>query len=93
MIPGRTASPPAQARSRPGSGIALDPGGKQLDDRTFFGGSPARVLRLTGAGQRALAELRDGPVRSTAARHAGPPADRRGPGPPAAARAAAPART
>ena len=50
-----------------GFGIALDPGGQQLDDRTLFGGSPARVLRLTGAGQRALAELRDGPVRSTAA--------------------------
>ncbi len=50
-----------------GFGIALDPGSKQLDGSTFFGGSPARVLRLTGAGQRALAELRDGPVRSTAA--------------------------
>ncbi len=50
-----------------GFGIAMDPGSKQLDDATFFGGSPARVLRLTGAGQRALAELRDGPVRSTAA--------------------------
>lgn len=50
-----------------GFGIALDPGSKQLDDSTFFGGSPARVLRLTGAGRRALAELRRGPVRSTAA--------------------------
>lgn len=50
-----------------GFGIALDPGSKQLDDRTFFGGSPARVLRLTGAGQRALAELRDGPVRTSGA--------------------------
>ena len=49
-----------------GFGVALDPGSKQLDGSTFFGGSPARVLRLTGAGQRALAELRDGPVRSTA---------------------------
>jgi mycofactocin glycosyltransferase len=49
-----------------GFGIAMDPGSKQLDDGTFFGGSPARVLRLTRAGQRALAELRDGPVRSTA---------------------------
>ena len=43
----------------------MDPTTKQLDGGTFFGGSPARVLRLTGAGQRALAELRDGPVRST----------------------------
>ncbi|HEY9242800.1 MAG TPA: glycosyltransferase [Streptosporangiaceae bacterium] len=50
-----------------GFGIALDPGSKQLDGSTFFGGSPARVLRLTGPGQRALAELRGGPVRSTAA--------------------------
>ncbi len=45
----------------------MDPGSKQLDDGAFFGGSPARVLRLTRAGQRALAELRGGPVRSTAA--------------------------
>ena len=50
-----------------GFGIALDPGSKQLDGAAFFGGSPARVLRLTGTGQRALAELSDGPVRSAAA--------------------------
>jgi len=50
-----------------GFGIVMDPATKQLDGGTFFGGSPARVLRLTGAGQRALAELRDGPVRSTTA--------------------------
>jgi mycofactocin system glycosyltransferase len=59
-------SPPGASTVPAGFGIALDPGGKQLDDSTFFGGSPARVLRLTRAGQRALAELRAGPVRSTA---------------------------
>jgi mycofactocin glycosyltransferase len=50
-----------------GFGIAMDPGAKQLSDGALFGGWPARVLRLTAAGQAALAELRNGPVRSAAA--------------------------
>jgi mycofactocin glycosyltransferase len=68
-IPGGSggASPRANTALPAGFGIALDPGSKQLDESTFFGGSPARVLRLTGAGQRALAQLRRGPVRNTAA--------------------------
>ena len=45
----------------------MDPGTKQLDQETLFGGAPARVLRLSAAGRAALAELRAGPVRSTAA--------------------------
>jgi mycofactocin system glycosyltransferase len=47
--------------------VVIDPGSKQLDDGTLFGGSPARVLRLSRAGRTALAELRAGPVRGAAA--------------------------
>jgi mycofactocin glycosyltransferase len=47
--------------------LTPDPGSKQLDETTLFGGSPARVLRLSRAGVGALAELRSGPVRSPAA--------------------------
>jgi len=45
----------------------MDPGTKQLDQETLFGGAPARVLRLSAAGRAALAELQAGPVRSAAA--------------------------
>jgi len=47
--------------------VALDPGTRQLSDGSLFGGEPARVLRLTAAGQQALAELRAGPIESAAA--------------------------
>jgi mycofactocin glycosyltransferase len=47
--------------------IELDPGAVQLKEDVLFGGSPARVLRLSGAGVAALAELRDGPVGSAGA--------------------------
>ena len=62
----------ARAESAPaplprGFGVTFDPATKELSDGSLFGGSPARVLRLTAAGQRALAELRAGPVRSAAA--------------------------
>ena len=50
-----------------GFGVKLDAGTRQLSDGSLFGGSPARVLRLTEAGHQALAELRAGPVRSAAA--------------------------
>src|SRR5262249_36419988 len=50
-----------------GFGVAIDPGTRQLDTGTLFGGTPARVLRLSAAGRSALAELRAGPVRNTAA--------------------------
>jgi mycofactocin system glycosyltransferase len=49
-----------------GFGVILDAGTRQLSDGSLFGGSPARVLRLTEAGHQALAELRAGPVRSAA---------------------------
>jgi len=50
-----------------GFGVVIDPGTKQLDRVTLFGGAPARVLRLSSAGRTALAELRAGPVRGAAA--------------------------
>lgn len=50
-----------------GFGVVLDRGTRQLSDGSLFGGSPARVLRLTPAGLQALAELRAGPVRSAPA--------------------------
>ncbi len=60
--------PAAAARALPaGFGVVIDPGTRQLDADTLFGGSPARVLRLSRAGRAALAELRAGPVRGDAA--------------------------
>jgi mycofactocin system glycosyltransferase len=47
--------------------VELDADTKWLDDTTLFGGTPARVLRLSAGGRRAWAELRDGPVTSAAA--------------------------
>jgi mycofactocin glycosyltransferase len=72
--------------------VELDPGTRQLTDSVLFGGAPARAIRLSAAGCRALAELRDGPVRSAGAAvlgrrltdaglaHPRPPAGRRVPG-------------
>jgi mycofactocin system glycosyltransferase len=59
----RTAAVPLPAGFR----VVFDPGTKQLDDSTLFGGSPARVMRLSATGRRALKELRSGPVASAAA--------------------------
>jgi mycofactocin glycosyltransferase len=50
-----------------GLAVELDPGVSQLTGDVLFGGSPARVLRLSPAGVAALAELRQGPVASAAA--------------------------
>jgi mycofactocin glycosyltransferase len=47
-----------------GFSINLDADTKRLSDGTLFGGSPARAMRLTPAGSRALGELLDGPIRS-----------------------------
>jgi mycofactocin system glycosyltransferase len=46
--------------------LELDPDTKQLTEDLLFGGSPARVLRLTPAGRMAWRELAAGPVRSAA---------------------------
>jgi mycofactocin system glycosyltransferase len=71
--------------------VEIDQDTRQLSDGTLFGGAPARLLRLTPAGHKALAELRKGPVRSAAAAvlarrltdtglaHPCPPADERQP--------------
>jgi mycofactocin system glycosyltransferase len=47
--------------------IEIDADTKQLDGVTLFGGSPARVMRLSAAGLRAWSELREGQVRSAGA--------------------------
>jgi mycofactocin glycosyltransferase len=66
-------SRPARSPSRElpplprGFSIALDADTRRLSDGTLFGGSPARAMRLTPAGSRALAELLDGPIRSRGA--------------------------
>ena len=65
--------PPAAAGLAPDAGlpagtvIRLDPGTQRLTSDVLFGGSPPRILRLSPAGQRALAELEAGPVASAAA--------------------------
>jgi mycofactocin glycosyltransferase len=62
-----TATPRRRAPLPAGFGVELDPSTKQLTDSILFGGSPARALRLSAAGCRALDELRSGPVRSAGA--------------------------
>lgn len=47
--------------------VELDQGTRQLASGVWFGGSPARVVKLTTAGQAAMGELRSGPVASRAA--------------------------
>jgi mycofactocin glycosyltransferase len=47
--------------------VVLDPSTKQLTESILFGGSPARAIRLSEAGCRALDELQAGPVRSAGA--------------------------
>ncbi|HEY7597090.1 MAG TPA: mycofactocin biosynthesis glycosyltransferase MftF [Actinophytocola sp.] len=47
--------------------VELDPAAKRLTEDSWFGGSPARVLRLTAAGRAAWDELARGPVVSPAA--------------------------
>jgi len=66
-IPAEPGSRITPSRLPNGFRITLDPDTKQLDETTLFGGSPARVMRLSPAGVTALAALRDGPIRSHAA--------------------------
>jgi mycofactocin glycosyltransferase len=49
-----------------GTVVDLEDDTQEIADGVLFGGSPARVLRLSAAGVAALAELRAGPVRSAA---------------------------
>jgi mycofactocin system glycosyltransferase len=46
--------------------VVLDADTKRMDETTLFGGSPARVMRLSASGRTAWAELQDGPVRTAA---------------------------
>jgi len=68
--------PVTRPEARPGRGpaplpagfsIVFDPQTQFVGADVLFGGSPPRLLRLNPAGQRALAELRRGPVCSAAA--------------------------
>ena len=47
--------------------IRMDPTARELAPGIWFGGSPARIVRLTDAGRAALCELREGPVSSAEA--------------------------
>jgi mycofactocin glycosyltransferase len=49
-----------------GMTVDLEEDTREIADGVLFGGSPARVLRLSAAGVAALAELRAGPVTSVA---------------------------
>ncbi len=64
---GGTAAAPDPVGLPRGFGVEFDADTRELSDGSLFGGSPARVLRLTPAGAAALGELRAGPVRSAAA--------------------------
>ncbi|HVX22739.1 MAG TPA: mycofactocin biosynthesis glycosyltransferase MftF, partial [Acidimicrobiales bacterium] len=57
---------PSRAAMPRGMSVVLDPATRQLAGDVLFGGAPPRLLRLSGTGVGALAELRSGPVRSSA---------------------------
>jgi mycofactocin system glycosyltransferase len=58
---------PATVPLPAGFRITLDPSTRQVDEHTWFGGSPRRTMRLTAAGRTAWRELLAGPVVSRAA--------------------------
>ena len=60
-------SGPGPAPLPAGFSVVFDPQTQFVGTDVLFGGSPPRLLRLNPAGQRALDELRRGPVRSPAA--------------------------
>ena len=60
-------SGPGPAPLPAGFSIVFDPQTQFVGTDVLFGGSPPRLLRLNPAGQRALDELRRGPVSSPAA--------------------------
>jgi mycofactocin system glycosyltransferase len=64
--PPAVTQPPADAGLPAGTVVRLDPGVQRPAGDVLFGGSPPRILRLSLAGQRALAELEAGPVGSAA---------------------------
>ena len=60
-------SGPGPAPLPAGFSVVFDPQTQFVGTDVLFGGSPPRLLRLNPAGQRALDELRRGPVCSPAA--------------------------
>jgi mycofactocin system glycosyltransferase len=60
-------SGPGPAPLPAGFSVVFDPQTQFVGTDVLFGGSPPRLLRLNPAGQRALDELRRGPVHSPAA--------------------------
>ena len=60
-------SGPGPAPLPAGFSVVFDPQTQFVGTDVLFGGSPPRLLRLNPAGQRALDELRRGPVSSPAA--------------------------
>ena len=46
--------------------VALDPDAREIAPGLWFGGQPARILRLTAEGHAAWEQLRSGPVRTRA---------------------------
>lgn len=64
--PGPVPAAPADRGLPPGFGLGLGPGTVEPAPGVLFGGSPARILRLTPGGRAALAALRDRPVESPA---------------------------
>jgi mycofactocin glycosyltransferase len=46
--------------------VVLDPSAERIDERTWCGGAPPRMLRLSDAGRDALEELVNGPVATRA---------------------------
>ena len=67
MIRPEAGPDPGPAPLPAGFSIVFDPRTQFAGADVLFGGSPPRLLRLNAAGQRALAELRRGPVCSAAA--------------------------
>ena len=67
MIRPEAGPDPGPAPLPAGFSIVFDPRTQFVGADVLFGGSPPRLLRLNAAGQRALAELRRGPVCSAAA--------------------------
>lgn len=50
-----------------GFGLELDPDTQRLDESTLFGGSPARIMRLSAAGRQVMVQLQEDGVVGTVA--------------------------
>jgi mycofactocin glycosyltransferase len=61
---GAWAGGPESVAMPEGFSVAFDADTQFVGSDVLFGGSPPRLMRLNAAGERALAELREGPVGS-----------------------------